>query len=86
MPTVSSFYGIIIQMYWRDHNPPHFHAIYAGEEVLIDIQTLEIMEGSIPRRAVTMVIDWTLAHRGELLQDWELCQRRQHPRKIEPLP
>jgi hypothetical protein len=86
MPTLSTFYGIVIQMFWRDHNPPHFHAVYGDEEVLIDIRTLELLEGSLPRRALALVIEWALVHRAELLQDWELCQLKQHPRKIDPLP
>jgi hypothetical protein len=57
-----------------------------GEQIVIDIRTLEIIEGSIARRALPMVLEWALAHRAELLQDWELCQLKQHPRKIDPLP
>ncbi len=86
MPTISTFYGIVIQMFWRDHNPPHFHAVYGGEQIVIDIRTLEVMEGSISRRALPMLLEWALAHRTELLQDWELCQLKQHPNKIAPLP
>ena len=53
MPTISLFYGIAIQMFWQDHAPPHFHALYGEAEVLIDIRTLEILEGSLPRRALS---------------------------------
>ncbi|MCC6867179.1 MAG: DUF4160 domain-containing protein, partial [Burkholderiales bacterium] len=55
MPTISSFYGILIQMFWCDHDPPHFHALYAEYEVLIDIRTLEVLEGKMPRRAVALI-------------------------------
>ena len=58
MPTISIFYGVVIQMFWREHNPPHFHAIYAGEEVIIDIRTLQVVEGAVSRRALAMVLDW----------------------------
>lgn len=85
MPTISVFYGIVIQMFWREHNPPHFHATYGGEEVIIEIRTLEVMEGAMPRRALSMVLEWAQAHRAELLEDWELCQSKQHPNKIVPL-
>jgi hypothetical protein len=51
MPTISAFYGILIQIFWRDHGPPHFHALYAEHEALIDIRTLEVIEGRLPRRA-----------------------------------
>jgi hypothetical protein len=51
MPTISFFYGIAIQMFWQDHAPPHFHALYGEKEALIDIRTLEVLEGRLPRRA-----------------------------------
>lgn len=86
MPMVSTFYGIVVQMFWRDHNPPYFHAAYAGEHIVIDIRTLGVIEGSISRRALPMLLEWTLAHQAELLENWELCQRKQRPNKIDPLP
>lgn len=86
MPTLSVFYGIIIQMFWNDHAPPHFHALYGESEVLIDIRTLEVLEGGLPRRALALVLEWAQDHRGELMEDWELCARKQHPKKIAPLP
>lgn len=85
MPTLSIFFGIVIQMYWSDHNPPHFHALYAEHEALIDIQTLEVMRGSLPKRALAMVLEWTQEHQEELLAAWELASRNEHPPKIEPL-
>jgi len=54
MPTISAFYGILIQMFWGDHAPPHFHALYAEYEVLIDIRTLEVVRGKMPRRALAL--------------------------------
>jgi hypothetical protein len=86
MPTISSFYGILIQMFWKDHEPPHFHALYAEDEALIDIRTLEVMEGQLTRRALALVLEWAQEHRAELLEDWELCARNQSPKKIRPLP
>lgn len=85
MPTISTFYGILIQMYWNDHAPPHFHAFYAEYEVMIDIRTLEIIEGKLPRRALALVLEWAQQHRVELLEDWELCAQKQHPKAIAPL-
>jgi len=58
MPTISTFYGILIQIFWRDHGPPHFHALYAEHEALIDIRTLEVMQGSLPNRALALVLEW----------------------------
>lgn len=85
MPTISMFYGILIQMFWGDHAPPHFHALYAEHEVLIDIQTLDIIRGSMPRRALTLVLEWAFEYRAELLEDWLLCEQNQPPKKISPL-
>jgi hypothetical protein len=85
MPTLSTFYGIVIQMFWQDHPPPHFHTLYAEHEALIDIQTLDVIEGSLPRRALALVLEWARAHRAELMEDWNLCRQRQPPRTIEPL-
>ena len=86
MPTLCTFYGIDIRMFWRDHNPPHFHAVYSGEEVLIDIRTMEIIRGGIAKRALVLVMEWALDHRADLLEDWELCSNRQTPKPIAPLP
>lgn len=85
MPTISMFYGIIIQMYWDEHAPPHFHAVYADFKATVNIRNLSISEGSLPRRATQLVLDWAELHQEELLQDWELCQGKQQPKPIEPL-
>lgn len=85
MPTISVFYGILIQMFWQDHAPPHFHALYAEDEALIDIRTLEVIEGRLPRRALALVLEWAAEHRAELMEDWDLCAQMQTPKKIEPL-
>jgi len=85
MPTISAFYGILIQMFWNDHAPPHFHALYAEHEALIDIRTLEILEGEMPRRALALILEWAQEHRAELMEDWQLCERNQQPKKIRPL-
>ncbi|OGT02657.1 MAG: transcriptional regulator [Gallionellales bacterium RBG_16_57_15] len=85
MPTISQFFGIIIRMFWREHAPPHFHALYGEYEALIDIRTLEIIEGGLPKRAQAMVLEWAAQHREELMEDWNLCQSRQPPKNIAPL-
>ena len=85
MPTISSFYGILIQIFWRDHAPPHFHALYAEHEAQIDIRTLEVIEGDLPRRALALVLEWASEHRSDLMEDWDLCVRMQTPKKIPPL-
>lgn len=85
MPTISIFYGILIQMFWQDHAPPHFHALYAEYEVLISIETLEVLRGHMPRRALALIVEWAEKHQAELLEDWNLCTQNQSPNKIQPL-
>lgn len=85
MPTISAFYGILIRMYWNEHAPPHFHAIYNENEILINIKTLEIIDGNMPNRALSLILEWSFNNRDELLENWELCQKNQHPHKIDPL-
>jgi hypothetical protein len=68
MPRISEFYGTAIYMYYRDHAPPHFHAIYGEHEATIEISTARIADGSLPRRALSFVADWATAHRDELLR------------------
>ncbi len=84
MPTISTFYGILIQMFWGDHAPPHFHALY-GEYEVINIRTLEIVKGFMPRRALALILEWASLHREELMEDWKLCEMKQMPVKIELL-
>ena len=72
MPVISRFYGVIIKMYFRqaEHNPPHFHAIYGEYIGAIDIQTGEMLEGDLPRRALKMVQEWAEQYKDELLDIW----------------
>jgi Domain of unknown function (DUF4160) len=72
-------------MFFQDHAPPHFHALYAEHEALIDIRALKVMEGQLPRRALALVIEWAEAHQNELMEAWDLCARNQMPNKITPL-
>jgi hypothetical protein len=85
MPTLSVFYGILIQMFFQDHAPPHFHALYAEHEALIDIRALKVMEGQLPRHALALIMEWAEAHQNELMEAWDLCARNQMPNKIAPL-
>jgi len=62
MPTISQFFGIVIQMFWREHAPPHFHAMYGDAEVLIDIRTLEVLKGNLPKRAQALALEWAAQH------------------------
>ena len=85
MPEISRFYGIVIAMFFNEHNPPHFHARYGGEKVAIDIRTLQVLEGRIAPRALGLVIEWASQHQDELLANWELVGKDEQPGKIEPL-
>ena len=85
MPELSRFYGIIIRMFYGDHPPPHFHAVYQGEQVQVNIHTLEVIEGQMSRRALALVLEWAALHRGELRQAWEQASTNQEPSKIPPL-
>jgi hypothetical protein len=76
---------MVIQMFWRDHGPPHFHALYGGDEALIDLRDLRTMRGSLPRRAMALVLEWAAEHRDELMEDWDLCSQLKTPKAIEPL-
>jgi hypothetical protein len=73
MPEISRFFGILIRMYFDDHNPPHFHAIYAGNEAEIAIEPIEILEGKLPARAASMVFEWAALHQRELLRTGTAC-------------
>jgi hypothetical protein len=85
MPTICRFYGILIQMYYDDHNPPHVHAIYGDNKAVIAIEDLAILEGDLPPKAVGLVMEWAKAHRGELMQEWDLARQRKALFPIDPL-
>ena len=72
-------------MFWRDHGPPRFHALYGGDEALIDLRDLRTMRSSLPRRAMALVLEWAAEHRDELMEDWDLCSQLKTPKAIEPL-
>lgn len=85
MPEVSQFYGIQIYFYYRDHLPPHFHAIYGDEEALIRIADLGLESGWLPKRAMRLVQEWGALHQVELTLIWDLARAQQPLGKISPL-
>lgn len=85
MPEISRFLGIVIAMYYSDHSPPHFHAIYGEYEALFSIEDLRIIKGKLPSRVMGLVIEWANLHKKELKKDWELCGTKIPPNKIKPL-
>ena len=82
MPEIARFYGIIIRMYFRDHNPPHFHAEYQGMKAEYNIQSLEVIEGKLPKRANALVLEWAVQHRQELLKNWTNASKPEKLNKI----
>lgn len=85
MPRISAFYGIVIEMYYGDHPPPHFHAHYSGDSAKVEIATGEVIAGSLPPRALRLVREWIGQHRRELEENWQRAVSYEKPRQIEPL-
>ena len=85
MPEVCRFYGIVIRMYFGDHAPPHFHARYGEHEAVISIETLTVLGGNLPPRALGLVMEWAALRREELREAWEQGQSLTPIRAIEPL-
>jgi hypothetical protein len=81
MPEVARFYGIVIKVFFGDHPPPHFHAIYGEYNALVSIETLEFIEGDLPSRAQKLVLEWATLYQQDLLQMWNT----QEFRKLPPL-
>ena len=77
MPTISIFFGIVVQMYWRDHPPPHYHAYYQGYEALISIDTGDAIAGALPPGIRRVLKAWTLRRQRELMANWERSKLRQ---------
>jgi hypothetical protein len=85
MPEVTRFFGIVIRMYFNDHEPSHFHAEYGEFEALIEIETLAVLRGELPRRALALVLEWAALHRQELRTDWERARLGTPLQPIAPL-
>ena len=85
MPEICRFYGIVIKIYFDDHNPPHFHAEYGSDEALVDIGSLALIAGRLPPRALGLVTEWASLHPQELRACWQRAKNLEPPGKIEPL-
>jgi len=88
MPSISMFFGIVIYMYFKDnrqHNKPHIHARYQGDEAVFTIPDGELLEGNIPKSKMRLVQAWIELHKDELVANWELTVSGEQPYKIEPL-
>lgn len=71
MPVIARFYGILIKMYFREHGVPHIHALYGEYNAVFNVDTLEMIEGDLPRRAHKMVLEWTTQYQAELQLMWQ---------------
>ena len=85
MPRISQFHGIAVYMYYRDHAPPHFHAIHGEHEAIVEIGTAAILQGKLARKARARVQEWTVAHREQLERNWRLAQAGQPLEQVAPL-
>jgi hypothetical protein len=86
LPRISVFYGIVITMYFYDHEPPHFHAQYAEHHAVIAINTSAVLVGELPSRALKLVNEWATLHRAELEANWSRARDGGTPEPIDPLP
>lgn len=86
VPRISFFYGIVITMYFYDHDPPHFHAQYAEHHAVVAIDGASVLVGDLPGRAMKLVTEWAELHRHELQAGWDRVKRGDRPRSIDPLP
>lgn len=85
MPEISRFFGIIIAMYYDDHQPPHFHVRYGDEKAIVSIDTLAMLAGRLTPRAMGLVTEWAARHQAELREDWNLARQQAPLKKIAPL-
>jgi hypothetical protein len=85
MPEVSRFFGIVIRMFFNDHEPAHFHAEYNEHEALVEIETLALYRGELPQRVLALVLEWANKHRDELRRNWKSAKLGRPVHLIEPL-
>ena len=85
MPTISIFFGLIIRMYYKDHQPPHIHVQYQNKNAVFDILTGDMTDGNLPVPQLRYVQAWVEIHRDDLFANWELCRNGENPFKIDSL-
>ncbi|MGR0482774.1 MAG: DUF4160 domain-containing protein [Candidatus Electronema sp. V4] len=85
MPEICRFLGIIITINYREHGVPHFHVRYNEYQGIFAIETLELLEGSLPKKVISLILEWAFDHKKELLENWRLAESKQSLKKIEPL-
>jgi hypothetical protein len=85
MPEISRFLGIVIRMYFADHEPAHFHAAYGEFEGQVRISPVGLLGGSLPPRVLSLVVEWASLHQEALLENWGRLRCREAPLPIPPL-
>ena len=85
VPEISRFLGIVIYMYFNEHNPPHFHAEYNEFRAAISIDTLGVIDGKLPSRVLSLVVEWAQDHQRELLENWNSIRETGEFHKIDPM-
>ena len=85
MTEISRFYGIVVFMNYREHDPPHFHARYQNQEIMFEIQS-GVVQGKMSKRALRMLFEWFEMYREELFENWQLAKERKNLKQVPPLP
>ncbi len=85
MPELSRFFGIMVQMFYDDHAPPHFHAKYGAHRVVVGLDDLVVLKGGLPPRALGLLMEWAVQHRRELAENWQLAREGRPLKPIPPL-
>jgi hypothetical protein len=85
MPSIAKFLGIVIAIYYKEHNPPHFHVKYNEYKAVFTILDLTLIEGELPPRVVSIVLEWAFQNRNELMEDWALAMNKKALKPIKPL-
>ena len=85
MPEISRFFGILIKMFYDDHNPPHFHAEYAEFKASFSIETGQMIQGNFPQNKATLITAWAIIHQDELMHNWDSLLEGVKANRINPL-
>ena len=85
MPVISLFYGIIVEIFYNEHIPPHFHARHGEDRAVIDIASGDVLEGELSRRDLRLVEAWLELNRESLMANWQLAREGREMFKIAPL-
>jgi len=85
VPEIARFFGIVIQMYADDHDPPHFHARYGGTTARVRLAPIAVLDSNLPPRGLRLAMEWAILHESELLYNWHRMRAGQMPTRIAPL-